>query len=286
VGAGESPDLTAIVLGDVTLPLVVLTALAGSVAGLLGALFGIGGGVFLVPALVQGLHVSMPHAVAISLTTVIATSNAVSAHPSGRPYINVRLGLVVELATVIGGLTGGLVAPRVAPTTLALLFSAVMGALCVSTFARRARRNVLPAEADPGRWGGRFDDEQSGTLVSYRVVRLPLAVAASFVAGTLATLLGIGGGVVKVPVLNGWCGVPIRAAAATNAFTLGVTATAGAMMYLGRGWLIPALAAAAVLGVQAGSGLGLRLAESVPANALKLALAIVLGFVAIVMAVR
>jgi hypothetical protein len=122
--------------------------------------------------------------------------------------------------------------------------------------------------------------------VSYRVVRLPLAVAASFVAGTLATLLGIGGGVVKVPVLNGWCGVPIRAAAATNAFTLGVTATAGAMMYLGRGWLIPALAAAAVLGVQAGSGLGLRLAESVPANALKLALAIVLGFVAIVMAVR
>jgi uncharacterized membrane protein YfcA len=274
------------VIGDVTLPLVLMTALAGAVAGLLGALFGIGGGVFLVPALVQGLGVSMPYAVAVSLTTVIATSNAVSAHPSGRPFINVRLGLLLELATVIGGLAGGLLAARVAPSTLTLLFSAVMAAMCVLTFARRARRNVLPAEADPGPWGGRYADDEHGATVSYRVVRLPLAVAVSFVAGTLATLLGIGGGVVKVPVLNAWCGVPIRVAAATNAFTLGVTATAGALVYLGRGWLLPALAAAAVLGVQAGSGAGLRLATRVPASRLKLALAVILGLVAVVMGAR
>jgi uncharacterized membrane protein YfcA len=271
--------------GDETLPLVLWTALAGGGAGLLGSLFGIGGGVFLVPALVQGLHVSMPHAVAVSLTTVIATSNAVSAHPSGRPFINVRLGLLLEAATVIGGLAGGLVATRVAPATLAAIFSAAMGVMCVLTFARRARRNVLPADRDPGRWGGRIDDDQSGTEVTYRVVRLPLAVASSFVAGTLATLLGIGGGVVKVPVLNGWCGVPMRVAAATSAFTLGVTATAGAVVYLGRGLLIPSLAAAAVLGVQAGSGLGLRLATRVPVTWLKLALAFILGLVAIVMGV-
>ena len=69
----------------------------------------------------------------------------------------------------------------------------------------------------------------------------------------MSSLLGIGGGIIKVPVLNAWCGVPLRAAAATSAFMIGVTATAGATIYYGRGQLEPALAAAAVLGVQVGS---------------------------------
>ena len=90
-------------------------------------------------------------------------------------------------------------------------------------------------------------------MVTYRVKRLPLALVASFVAGNVSSLLGIGGGVIKVPVLNAWCGVPLRAAAATSAFMIGVTATAGAIIYYGNGQLVPALAAAAVLGVQLGS---------------------------------
>jgi uncharacterized protein len=83
---------------------------------------------------------------------------------------------------------------------------------------------------------------------------MPLALAASFVAGNVATLLGVGGGFIKVPVMNAWCGVPMRAAAATSAFMLGVTATAGAVIYYGHGDLVPELAAAAVLGVHVGSG--------------------------------
>ena len=94
--------------------------------------------------------------------------------------------------------------------------------------------------------------------MTYRVKRLPLAVVASFVAGNVSSLLGIGGGIIKVPVLNAWCGIPLRAAAATSAFMIGVTATAGAVIYYGRGQLEPALAAAAVLGVQLGSWGGMR----------------------------
>ncbi len=122
-----------------------------------------------------------------------------------------------------------------------------------------------------------YVEEESGGVVSYRVKRLPLALFASFVAGNVSSLLGIGGGVIKVPVLNAWCGVPLRAAAATSAFMIGVTAAAGAIIYFGNGQLIPALAAAAVLGVQAGSTAGMRLRlESVTTRSLKILLAVVL----------
>jgi len=115
---------------------------------------------------------------------------------------------------------------------------------------------------------------------------LPLALVASFVAGTISSLLGVGGGVVKVPALNAWCGVPLRAAAATSAFMIGVTATSGAIIYFGRGDLAPLMAAPVVLGVQLGSRAGLRLAERLPARWLKLSLSIVLVAVAATMFVR
>ena len=104
--------------------------------------------------------------------------------------------------------------------------------------------------------------------------------------GLMSALLGVGGGVLKVPVLNAWCGIPLRAAAATSAFMIGVTATAGAIIYYGNGQLVPALVAAAVLGVQAGSRLGLRIGERTSNKALKLVMATVMIVVAVIMAVR
>src|SRR5207302_372916 len=117
--------------------------------------------------------------------------------------------------------------------------------------------------------GGRFHDDESGRQVSYRVKRVPLAMIASFVAGNLSSLLGIGGGFIKVPVLNAWCGVPMRAAAATSAFMIGVTATSGAVIYYGQGQLQPAFAAVAVLGVQIGSWSGMQFGQKAPVKWLK-----------------
>ena len=107
--------------------------------------------------------------------------------------------------------------------------------------------------------------------------------AAGAVAGSLGALLGIGGGVIKVPALNAWCGVPLRAAAATSAFMIGVTAAGGAVIYYGRGQLVPTLAAAAVLGVQLGSWAGLRFGERAQAKWLKLLMAVVLLVVSALM---
>ena len=268
-----------------TLALIIFTA--GAVAGSLGALLGIGGGVFLVPFLNLALNLPIKSAAAISLTTVIATSSAVSAGRAGKQLINLRFGMLLEVATVGGSLLGGVTAQMLAQTTVQRLFGVVTAIVAVIMLGRLQRRNViLDPLADPGVLGGRFYEGESGTTVTYQVKRLPVALAASFVAGNVSSLLGIGGGVIKVPALNAWCGVPLRAAAATSAFMIGVTAAGGAVIYYGRGLLIPSLAAAAVLGVQLGSWVGLRFGERTQAMWLKLMMAVVLLVVSALMFAR
>jgi uncharacterized membrane protein YfcA len=258
----------------------------GALAGGLGALLGIGGGVFLVPFLTLALGVPIRQALAASLVTVIATSTAVSAG-SGRHLINERLGLVLEVATVAGSLVGGITAAALSPSTLHAIFGFCTFVVAVVMLTRLDTRNViLDSSADPGTLGGRFYEEETGRNVVYRVRRMPLALVGSFVAGNLSTLLGIGGGIMKVPLLNAFCGVPIRPAAATSAFMIGVTATSGAVIYYGRGDLVPILAAAAVLGVRLGSGAGLHLGAGVKVRRIKQLMAGVLLVVSLLMLTR
>lgn len=270
---------------DVTPATALLTLLTGTLSGSLGAMLGIGGGVFLVPFLILVVGLPFHQAAAVSLAAVIATSTAVSAATAGKQLINLRLGMVLEVATAAGGLAGGLTALALSPRTLQMVF-ALVALLVAVAVARRTEAPQLPHNADVGALGGRYTDERTGETVTYRVHRLPAALAASFVAGNLSTLLGIGGGVVKVPILVTWCGIPMRVAAATSAFMIGVTATSGAVIYYGHGEMIPALAASAVLGTQMGSALGLRAAARARARGLRLLLAGVLVAVAILMLVR
>jgi uncharacterized membrane protein YfcA len=271
----------------VTLVLCAIIFGSGVAAGGVGALLGIGGGVFFVPLLHVALGFPLHTSAAISLTTVIATSSSVSAGRSGEHLINLRLGMLLEVATVAGSLLGGLTAYLFSERALQRLFGAVTVLAAGAVLARVNRRNViLDPAVEPGVLGGRFDEEESGGTVTYRVKRLPVALLSSFAAGNVSSLLGIGGGVLKVPALNGWCGIPMRAAAATSAFMIGVTATGGAIIYYGRGDL-PALAAApAVLGVQLGSWMGVRFADRVPARWLKVLLVVVLLVVSVLMFIR
>jgi uncharacterized membrane protein YfcA len=266
-------------------PLLVLATVAlGGVAGLIGTLLGLGGGVFLVPFLVLVVGMPFQAAAAISLTTVIATSSAVSAVSAGRQLINLRLGMLLEVATAAGALLGGITATMLAPATLRILFAGVAVLAAIVMLARLHHSNVIVgSDVDPGPLGGQYRDERLGRTVSYRFRRMPLALAASFIAGNVSSLLGVGGGFIKVPVLNAWCGVPMRAAAATSAFMIGVTATAGAVIYYGHGILVPSLAAAAVVGVQIGSRLGMQAAARMDGRWLRLLLAVVLFAVAAMM---
>jgi uncharacterized membrane protein YfcA len=261
--------------------------LTGAASGSLGALLGLGGGVFLVPLLNLVFGFPFTVAAAISLTTVIATSSSVSAGRTGQQLINMKLGMLLEVATAAGSLLGGITAQLVAQSVLQKLFGVVAGAVALVMLTRLQRRNViLDPTVDPGLLGGRFYEAESRGVVTYRVKRLPLAVVASFLAGNVSSLLGIGGGIIKVPILNAWCGIPLRAAAATSAFMIGVTATAGAIIYYGRGQLEPALAAAAVLGVQLGSWGGMRFGAAASAKWLKILMAAVLFVVSAMMFLR
>jgi uncharacterized membrane protein YfcA len=270
-----------------TVSLAAIIFAAGAVAGGLGIVLGLGGGIFLVPFLTLVLGFPVKSAAAISLTTVIATSSAAAAAHAGSHQMNLRLGMLLEVATAAGSLLGGITAQVVAESTVQRIFGVVAILVAAVMLARVNRRNIISdPDADPGRLGDRFHDVDSGHVVTYRVKRLPLALFASFVAGNLSSLLGIGGGVIKVPVLNAWCGVPLRAAAATSAMMIGVTATSGAIIYYGRGNLPPLAAAPAVLGVQFGSWAGLQLAERVSAKWLKLLMAAILVIVGALMFVR
>lgn len=261
--------------------LVVVVMIAGVLAGGLGALLGIGGGVFLVPFLNTVVGLPIKIAIATSLMTVIATSSAVSAGTVGRNLINLRLGMVLEVASAAGGLGAGLAFQHLTERMLYAGFASVAALIAALMLTRLDRRNILDASVDAGSLGGRFFDDESGREVVYRVQRLPIALAVSGVAGIVSGALGIGGGILKVPLLNAWCGVPMRAAAATSALMIGVTALASVPIQFAHGYIHPPIAAAAVLGVLVGSRAGLWFGGRAKSRSVKLLMASVLVLVSV-----
>jgi uncharacterized membrane protein YfcA len=259
--------------------LIVLAAAAA--AGALGSLLGLGGGVFLVPLLNGALGIAHGPAAALSLFSVIGTSSSVTLSPEGRARLNTRLALLLAAMAVLGASAGSLRLDDLTEFWFQRIFGVTALAVSAVMIARSNRRNVLPGDTiDVGALGGRFHEDESGGAVAYRVRRVPLAMAASLGAGVLSTLIGVGGGIIVVPVLNSWCGVPLRAAAATSAMLIGITAVPGVIGHYQAGHLtLPALAAACVLGVIAGTRAGLWISTHAPVRAMKLALATVLAVV-------
>src|SRR3954462_9302132 len=256
---------------------------AGAVAGCLGALLGLGGGVFLVPFLNAWFGLDFKTAAAISLVTVIATSSAVSAGTTGRGLINLRLGMLLEVASAAGGIAAAATMAHVSDIALERGFAVVTALIAVLMLSRLERRNViLDASVDPGMLGGRYYDDESAAEVVYRVRRLPAALGISFAAGNVSAAFGIGGGILKVPALNAWCGVPMRAAAATSSLMIGVTAVASVPIQYAHGYVNPPLAGAAVLGVLVGSRGGLWFGARARSKWLKLLMAVVLMLVSLI----
>lgn len=268
------------------MPLTVLvTMVAGVLAGTLGSVLGLGGGVFLVPVLDKVVGLSFLTAATVSLCSVIGTSTSVSILAAHKQLLNLRLGVTLLVASVLGAslaaraLAYGFIttgtAERVFGAT-ALLIAGVM-------LSRLDRRNVIADPAvDVGVLGGRFHEDESGGVVSYRLRRLPIALASAAVAGVVSTISGVGGGILIVPALNSWCGVPLRAAAATSAFMIGVTAVPGVVGHYRLGHLTNLeLVAAAVLGVLAGTRGGMWLSGRVPVRWLKILMATILGIVGV-----
>jgi uncharacterized membrane protein YfcA len=250
------------------MPVTVFTSLVflGSfVAGWLGALTGLGGGVVLIPLLTLGFHVDMRYAIGASLISVIATSSGSAAAYVREGYSNVRIGMFLEVATTLGAVLGAFLATRAPTRVLAILFGLV---LIYSAWLSRNQAALASAKGWANPWSdrlgmsGSFPDGRGGKQM-YQVDRIPWGFATMFGAGTLSGLLGIGSGAVKVLAMDKIMRIPFKVSTTTSNFMIGVTAAASAGIYLARGYIDPGLAFPVMLGVLAGSLLGAKvLAQS------------------------
>jgi uncharacterized membrane protein YfcA len=256
-----------------------------------GALLGLGGGIFLVPALTLGLGMPFGLAAGTSLVGVAATS-AGGAGPYVRAGItNIRLAVLLATATVAAAVGASYVAQLVDTRILRALFAALLVYTAVSML-RDARPTTRPT--DPGtaelppppteEWtmDGSYRDTKGRRMV-YRVGRIPLGLVASLLGGTISGLLGVGGGLVQVPVMHLLMGVPLRVATGTSSFLIGITATASALIYYARGNINPLAAAPVALAVFAGARVGAYLGQRMQTRTIKRVFAVIALFVAVQM---
>jgi uncharacterized membrane protein YfcA len=256
--------------------------LAGSlVAGVLGALMGLGGGVLIIP-LLTARGVDIRHAIAASIVAVIATSSGAAASYVRDGLANLRLGLLLSVATTTGALAGAFLNGVLPTRVLFLVFSAVLGVSAVMMFRKR-----VPAEqgagavVHQGRWrlGASYWDAATGRERRYVPRRVGLAFGMMGVAGAVSGLLGIGSGALKVPALDLAMELPIKVSTATSNFMIGITALASALVYLVQGRVAVPLVTPVALGVLTGSSLGTRLLARLPAATIRK------GFVTVLVAV-
>ncbi len=228
-------------------------------AGFLGALTGLGGGVVLVPMLTVLLGVDIRYAIGASLVSVIATSSGAAAAYVKEGFSNIRIGMFLEIATTLGALAGATVATHVSSAAIATVFGAVLiGSAYVSRKPRSKEEREVPPDtfATKLRLNGRFPE--AGAIREYNVQNVPAGWGLMFVAGALSGLLGIGSGAMKVLAMDRAMKIPFKVSTTTSNFMIGVTAAASAGIYFARGYIDPGLAMPVMLGVLGGSFLGTR----------------------------
>jgi uncharacterized membrane protein YfcA len=279
----------------------------GLVAGVFGSLLGLGGGILIVPLLSLGLGLPVREAVGVSLVCVIVTSGASAAVYLERRVANLRLGMVLELFTAAGAVVGGLIAFALDARLLEALFTAMLLYTAISMLRRREVEPevVDPAPADDGDpvretedlpWSERPMRESLqgglGPLVAalsgpgYRVTNLRIGTVGAVFAGISSALLGIGGGLVKVPLMNLFMDVPLRVATATSNLMVGITASTSAIVYLLRGGIDPFVAGPTAVGVFVGAAIGSRAAHRIDLRILRLLFVVVLLYTAFEMGRR
>ena len=256
--------------------------LVAVVAGFFGSMLGVGGGIIMVPVLTLAFDVPVKTAIATSIVCVIATSSMAQTAFVARGMTNLRLGMLLEVATSVGAVAGGVTAVLVDARLLQACFAAVL--VYVAWQMSRRSGDVTPVPT--GVLEATFTDQATGRDVRYGASHLKLGFALSLVAGNVSGLLGVGGGAFKVPIMNLLMGVPLKATIATSNLMIGVTAATGAAIFYGRGYMDLRYVVPAALGILVGARLGPRLAMRLPARTLLVVFQVVLVVFAVAMALK
>jgi uncharacterized membrane protein YfcA len=262
--------------------------LMATVAGFLGSLTGLGGGVVIVPALALALGVDIKYAIGASLVSVIATSSGAAAAYVREGYSNIRIGMFLEIATTLGAVVGAYLATHVTTHVIAVVFGLVL--------IQAAWQSIFNAEPETG---GPVQSDALGTRLrlgsdypvdgkrqSYGVRNVPTGFGLMFGAGALSGLLGIGSGALKVIAMDRAMKIPFKVSTTTSNFMIGVTAAASAGVYLSRGYIDPRVAMPVMLGVLAGAFLGTRVLVHARVRTLRLVFGVVVFALAVEMIVN
>lgn len=255
-------------------------------AGVLGALLGLGGGIIVVPALTLLLGIDIRYAIGASIVSVIATSSGAAAAYVREHLTNLRVGMFLELGTTSGALTGAYIAGVIAGRWLFIIFGVVLAASAIEMLRQRHGVAGVPppdAWADRLRLHAAFYDPATKEETSYRVTHTKLGLVLMYVAGVVSGLLGIGSGILKVPAMDLAMRMPIKASTATSNFMIGVTAAASAGVYFARGDIDPFAAAPVAVGVLVGAFGGSRLLGQIHSRVIRLLFVVVLWWVSIEM---
>jgi uncharacterized protein len=260
-----------------------------AIAATLGTLGGLGGAVLLVPILVAS---GTDPLVAAPIGLVVVAAGALAAGPGqlARGVVHHRLGLTIEIPAAMGALIGATWSVHAPDSALRIVLTVVVVAAAIAGIARPVQRNIAtaefvaePAAEWPGTLGGTYHGP--GGSIPYRARRVPLGLGVMAAAGAVSGLAGVGGGFIKTPVMRDIMWIPIKVAAATSTFTVGITATTALIIFAGQGRLDPSASAAAALGGILGGLAGTRLQEMMSPNLLRRVLAVLLLGVAAVLAV-
>lgn len=259
------------------------------VAGVVGALLGLGGGIVVVPALTLGLGIDIRYAIGASIVSVIATSSGAAARYVRQHMLNLRVAMFLELATTSGAISGAFLAGLIDARWLFIAFGLLLGYSAVAMLLHpHDRSGELPTDplADRLRLHGTYFDETTRTQRDYRVGHSKLGLCLMYLAGAVSGLLGIGSGAFKVPAMDLAMGLPIKVSTATSNFMIGVTAASSAGVYFSRGDVDPFVAGPVAAGVVLGAIAGSHLLSKLPASRVRLLFVVVLLVIALEMLYR
>jgi hypothetical protein len=253
-------------------------------AGLVGSLTGLGGGVIIIPLLTLGLGVNIHYAIGASIISVIATSSGAAAAYVKEGITNIRIGMFLEIATTLSAIFGVIIAAYIKADYiiiifgLILLFSAFMMLKKKIDHSNNEKSSLL---ANYFKLNGSYPSDDG--IKQYAVHHVAGGFAMMFVAGTLSGLLGIGSGALKVIGMDNIMKIPFKVSTTTSNFMIGVTAAASALVYLHKGQIDPAIAMPVTIGVIAGATLGAKILIRTKTDKLKVVFAIVVTFLALQM---
>jgi uncharacterized membrane protein YfcA len=262
--------------------------MVSALAGFLGALTGLGGGVVIVPALTLALGVNIKYAIGASLVSVIATSSGAAAAYVKEGFSNIRIGMFLEIATTIGAVAGAFLAAYTSTHVLAIVFGLVLLHSAYQSYVHAPHDTGKAIESDMLarrlRLAGSYPLD--GSRQEYGVRNVSTGFGLMFGAGALSGLLGIGSGAVKVIAMDQTMKIPFKVSTTTSNFMIGVTAAASAGVYLNRGYIHPSVAMPVMLGVLIGALLGAKVLVHARVKTLRLVFAVVIFALAVEMIVN